>query len=304
MSDGFVQAQQTALTKAGVDAVSRFVPVDVVGGRAHVLVAGDGPALLLVNGIGLPAAMWAPLLARLDGFTLCAVDMPGFGLTASPPGFATDLRANSVRFINEVAEGLGLQRPLTLIGNSLGSLWSSWFALDRRDDVNALVHIGCPALVLETSAPLPMRLLSMPVLSNLLTKLQPPSTRQVERLSSMVGEDLAADHVMRDLLLAAERLPDHQRTLLSFLRVLVRPGGARMPLRREELERIDRPVQLIWGTGDPFGSVDIAEAACRALPNAGLEIVPGGHAPWLRYSDEIARVALPFLTRHVYAPAT
>ncbi len=53
----------------------------VVGGRAQVLVSGEGSPVILVNGIGTPAAMWAPLMAKLPGLRLYAVDLPGFGLT-------------------------------------------------------------------------------------------------------------------------------------------------------------------------------------------------------------------------------
>lgn len=37
------------------------------------------------------------------------------------------------------------------MANSLGSLLTSWLALDHPDRVAALVHIGCPAIVFDTT---------------------------------------------------------------------------------------------------------------------------------------------------------
>lgn len=42
--------------------------------------------------------------------------------------------------------------------------------------VSRMVMIGCPAVILDTSAPLPMRLVSLPVLGNGLVKLMAPSS--------------------------------------------------------------------------------------------------------------------------------
>ncbi|CAN5656299.1 hypothetical protein BH24ACT4_BH24ACT4_16250 [soil metagenome] len=81
------------------------MPSEAMEGRAHVLVAGTGPDVLAVNGIGLPAAMWAPLLAHLGGVTVHAVDGPGFGLTDAPADLGRDLRPRAVAFLDEVADG-------------------------------------------------------------------------------------------------------------------------------------------------------------------------------------------------------
>lgn len=296
--EAFSRAQDDALRHYGVHAESRRVRVDVVEGTAHVLVTGTGPDVLMVNGIGLPAAFWAPLLARLTGCTLHAVDMPAFGLTDSTERFAAPgLRANATRFLVEVADGLGLGRPLRIVASSLGSLWATWLAIDEPAQVGALVHVGCPALVLGTSAPLPMRLLSVPGLGRALLRMQPPSTGQVERLAGTVGEDLSRAPVLRDLLVEAERLPGYGQMLRSLLHELVRVRGARpgVALLADELRLVRQPVQLVWGAHDPFGSLEVAEAVRRALPAAGLHVVPGGHAPWLDSADAVAESAHTFL---------
>ncbi|WP_423980400.1 alpha/beta fold hydrolase, partial [Ilumatobacter sp.] len=223
--ENFSNAQAAVLDHYGITVDERWIPTSVVAGEAHVLVAGHGRSVVLLNGIGVPAAMLAPLITRLDGVTRYAIDLPGFGLTDTTPDFADDLRTNAVRFLLEVFDGLGLDRPI-IVANSLGSLWASWLAIDRPDRVAALVHVGCPSVVLDTSAPLPMRLLSTRPLGRLMMKLQPPSERQVEQLAKMVREDPLPPLIAR-LILSTERLDRFEDAFLAMLHRLVRLRGGR-----------------------------------------------------------------------------
>lgn len=294
----FTESQRRVLERHEVAAESRFVEAPVVGGRAHVLVVGERPGVLLINGIGTPGAMWAPLLAELDGLEFAAVDLPGFGLSDAAVDPTHDYRAGAVAFLEQVLDGLEIEAPV-VISNSLGSLWASWLAIDRPDRVSGLVHIGCPAIVLDTSAPLPMRLLSVPALARVLMKLQPPSLRQVEQLSRMVGEfPLAPD--IAELLLATERLPHFEVAFLATLNTLLRLRGSRpdMALTRDHLAQIRHPVQFVWGKADPFGSKQTAHHVRQAIPDAQLEFVEGGHAPWLSNAPEVATLVRRFLHSH------
>lgn len=300
----FLAAQAAALSRWGVDCERRFIDVPAVEGRAHALVAGQGPPAVLFNGIGTPAAMWAPLMARLTGLKLHAVDLPGYGLTSTTPTIARNMKATAAAFVGQVLDGLGLDRP-TIIANSLGSHWASWFALDQPERIAALVHVGCPALILGTSAPLPMRLLSKRGLGRLMMRLQPPSPRQVEQLSKMVNEHPLPPEIA-DLLLATERLPGFEPTFLAMLNAVVTLRGARpgMALSREVLSRIDVPTLLIFARNDPFGGEAIGRQAAEVIPDASLHIVDGGHAPWLHHADQIAPLILDHLgARTETAPA-
>src|SRR5687768_3514338 len=100
----FIEAQRRMLDHFGVVAQSRFVEAPSIGGRAHALVAGDGPPVVMVNGIGTPGAMWAPLMAHLGGFRLHALDLPAYGLSDTTPRLADDLRSSAVRFLDEALQ--------------------------------------------------------------------------------------------------------------------------------------------------------------------------------------------------------
>lgn len=297
LTDDFSIAQAAVLDRYGVDAEERWVPAPVVDGRAHVLRAGDGPPVVLLNGIGVPAAMFAPLMGRIDGFTQFAVDLPAYGLSDTTPGFAGDLRTNAVRFLCEVLDGLDLAAPV-IVSNSLGSTWATWLAIDRPDRVAALAHIGCPAIVLGSSAPLPMRLLSTRPVGRLMMRMRPPSPRQVEQLARMVHEHPLPAEIAA-LVLATERLDHFEETFLATLNRLLRLRGSRpeFAVDAAQLAAIDVPTLLVFARDDPMGGPRIGQAVADAVADAELHIVDGGHAPWIHHAQEVAEIVTPFLRR-------
>lgn len=253
--------------------------------------------MVLVPGFGDPAAMWAPLMGELKGFTCHAVDRPCFGHSGTARHATATFRRLAVDFVEQVLDALGLEEPL-FVANSIGSLWTLWLALDRPERVRAMAHVGCPAFVLGTSAPLPMRLLSIRPLGRLVMKLVPPSAGQVEAFARLVGEDLSEAPELVELLVASRRLPGAQRAIVDLLHAVLRARGARpeVVLRREHLERVAQPTLLCWGGKDPFGSVSVAETVARSLQDADLYVLPdAGHVPWVRHAGEVAAVVAPFL---------
>lgn len=295
----FREAQQRMLEKYGVVARSKFFDIPIIDGQAHALVSGEGPAVVMINGIGTPGAMWAPLMAELKGFGLIAIDLPGYGLTDTTETFTDNLRRNIVLFLSQTLHKLGLKGP-AFIANSLGSLVTSWLSLDQPDKVSAMIHVGCPAIVFETSAPLPMRLLSVKYLGRFITWMQPPSNKQVEQLAKTVNEYPLVSE-LENLLVMTERLPAYRESLLSTLNKLIRLRGNRpaMSLKADELAVIEHPTQIFWGRNDPFGSVNAGRQMVEVMPNAELHVVDGGHTPWLKYSKQIAPSASRFLNQYV-----
>lgn len=303
--EDFKTAQNALLARCGVRAESRFVDVPAIGGRAHVLIAGDGPPLFLVIGGTIPAAFWAPLMGHLKGFSLHAVDLPGFGLTDAFTFRTETVRPTVVAFLEQVLDGLGLDAP-PVLSQSMGSLWSTWLALDRPERVPAMVHVACTAFILGTSAPLPMRLLSVPPLGRLLVRMDPPSAKQADRIFAMVKEDVSELPELRNMLVACERLPDYAEAMINLMHACLRPSGARgeVALNAKELARVSCPVRMIWGEDDPFGSPETGRQAAAAMQDASLHVVPGGHGPWFRNPGPVASLAVPFLREHAGAGKT
>lgn len=293
----FRRAQARMLERFGVPARSTFIDVRAVQGRTHVLSVGEGPPVVLVPGFADPAAMWAPLMAELAGFTLHAVDRPCFGLTGCAPHTTASLRPMAVDFLDHVLSALDLPQA-AFIGNSMGALWSMWLAIERPERVAALSIVGCPALVLGTSAPLPMRLLGVHGLGRAIMRAAPPSPEQVRRFAKLVGEDFTHQPEVVDLLVSVQRTPGTPQAMRELLRASVGVLGPRsqLVLREMDLERIACPVQLVWGGHDAFGSPAVARRTAMAIPDARLHFIDdAGHLPWIRFAPQVGVLVRDFL---------
>lgn len=293
----FLSAERRLLDRHGVDAVP--VLIDVPGGRARVLTGGEGRPVVLVIGGGMTAAMWAPLLPHLTGFTTHLVELPGAGLTDAVGYRRGELRTTAVQFLDRILEGIGLDR-VPFVGHSMGGLWATWLALDRPDRVAAIAYVGCPALVLGTSAPLPLRLSTLTPLHRLVTWLDPPSPEQVDRMARTAQEDLRDLPQLRDLFVAAGRLPHAAAELHGLLRTAIRLRGARpdASLGAEELRQLRRPIQVIWGEDDPFGDPRVGRRMIDLVADGELHLVSGGHGPWFSHADEVGPPLARFLAAH------
>jgi pimeloyl-ACP methyl ester carboxylesterase len=297
----FLSAERRVLDRHGADVVPTLV--EVPGGHARVLTGGEGPPVVLVIGGGMAAAMWAPLLPYLAGFRTHLVELPGAGLT-DPVGYRRgELRTTAVDFLDRVLDGLGLDR-VPIVGHSMGGLWATWLALERPDRVTALAYVGCPALVLGTSAPLPMRLSTITALHGLVTRIDPPSPKQVDRSAAIAGEDLRDLPELRDLFVAAGRLPHASEEMHRLLRAAIRVRGTRpdAALGAEELRQLRRPIQVIWGENDTFGPPEVGRRMADLVADGEFHLVGGGHGPWFSHADEVGPPLARFLAAH--APTT
>jgi pimeloyl-ACP methyl ester carboxylesterase len=103
--------------------------------------AGHGEPLVLVHGVGMNRAVWAPQMAYFAarGYRVIAYDMLGHGGSPLPPETTrlADLRAQLGALLDE----LGIERA-HLMGHSMGSLVALEFALAAPDRVHDVVALN------------------------------------------------------------------------------------------------------------------------------------------------------------------
>jgi pimeloyl-ACP methyl ester carboxylesterase len=284
---GFEVAERGLFGVYGLEVESRFLEIRDPRMRARVMDVGEGPPVVLVHGGGGVGATWAPLMAGLSGMRLVVVDRPGFGLSEGFDYRGAPLRRHAVAFLESVLDALGIERA-AFVGNSMGGLWSFWLALDRPERVSRLAQLGSTALILDTIAPLPMRLLSVPGLNRIMLAAEKPSPAQARKFLMRLGHDPAVieERLPEEyfaMLAASQELPDYATAWLTLVERCLTLHGAVSDVRlgEEELRRVRQQTLFIWGDRDVFGGPEIGERAVRAMPNAEIEVVRGGHLPWL-----------------------
>ena len=159
------------------------------GGTTTLIDGGQGAPLLLIHGGGGAAFHWGPLLPYLASrFRVLAVDRPGHGLADAFDYRRVDLLAHAHRFISEVLNGEQLP-SVTLVGNSMGGLWATAFALRDPERVQHLWLVGAPG-GLTRHLPLPLRLPAIPLLRGIARRVAERATGA--RLRGFWGRALVA----------------------------------------------------------------------------------------------------------------
>ena len=114
---------------------SRFA--DVNGVRLHYLVAGQGPAVILLHGYAQNSHMWRPLIAELaKTHTVIAPDLRGFGQSAKPAqGYDKKTMAQD---IHALAVSLKLTR-VKVVGHDIGLMVAYAYAAQFPAEVDRIV---------------------------------------------------------------------------------------------------------------------------------------------------------------------
>jgi pimeloyl-ACP methyl ester carboxylesterase len=266
------------------------------GYRRAFRMAGSGPALLLLHGIGDSSQAWLPVLPQLARtHTVIAPDLLGHGSSDKPRAdYSVAAYANGMRDLLGTLE----IDQVTVVGHSLGGGVAMQFAYQFPERTERLVLVGAGGAGRELN-PL-LRLVSAPLADRLLALLRLPGaelqTRVVADLLRRLGTDVGLDSV--DLLRVLNGLPDaHSRS--AFIRSL---RGV-VDWRGQVVTMLDRcylaagmPTLLVWGDRDAVVPVEHAFRAHDAMTGSELVIFEGaGHFPFRSDPARFVRVLTDFM---------
>lgn len=266
-------------------------------GRVHVIEAGEGPPVVHLHGNNTSSLSHLMLLEHMTSVHSYLVDRPGFGLSDPDVLPRKSFRQCAVRFVDEVLDDLRLESTV-LVGASGGGTWAVWFALAHPERVRGLVMLGSVPLLPGARIPAGIRLMATPIVGDVLSRTVKPSRRMLLKLMSSVGE---GDTILRhpellDSLLDAARDPVATAANVAEFRALLSPLRARpvTRIRPDDLRRLTVPTLMIWGDRDPVVSLTDARAAAGLIPDARLEVLPGGHVPQLGHPERVAALLEAF----------
>jgi pimeloyl-ACP methyl ester carboxylesterase len=243
--------------------------------------AGEGPPLLLIHGIGDSSETWEPVLAGLaERHTVIAPDLLGHGESAKPRAdYAIAAYACGMRDLLTV---LGVDR-VNVVGHSLGGGVAMQFAYQFPERCERLTLVSSAGLGREVH-PI-FRLASVPGAPTGMALMTSLPVRASVRLSAPILRRTGGVGLGRDLDYILGRY--HQFADPRVRRAFMRTACAALDLRGQAITMLDRtylaeklPTLIVWGTRDGIIPVRHADVAHKALPGSRMEIFEGaGHFP-------------------------
>ncbi|MDZ5088168.1 MULTISPECIES: alpha/beta fold hydrolase [Mycobacteriaceae] len=268
------------------------------GYRRAFRVAGSGPAILLIHGIGDNSTTWSTVQTKLaQRFTVIAPDLLGHGRSDKPRAdYSVAAYANGMRDLLSVLD----VDSVTVVGHSLGGGVAMQFAYQFPQLVNRLILVGAGGVTKDVN--LALRVAAMPMGSEALALLRLPLVLPaLQAVGRCSGALLGSTRAGRDIHEALRILSDLPEPTASsaFARTL----RAVVDWRGQVVTMLDRcyltqsvPVQLIWGSHDSVIPVSHAEMAHAAMPGSQLEIFQGsGHFPFHDDPDRFVEVVEQFI---------
>ncbi|MCH9733260.1 MAG: alpha/beta hydrolase [Actinomycetia bacterium] len=268
------------------------------GYRRAFRIAGSGPAILLIHGIGDNSTTWGAVQSRLaQRFTVVAPDLLGHGKSDKPRAdYSVAAYANGMRDLLSVLE----IDSVTVIGHSLGGGVAMQFAYQFPQLVNRMVLVGAGGVTKEVNVAL--RIASLPMGSEALALLRLPlvlpALQAIGRVSGALFGSTGVGRDIPNMLRILADLPEPTASA-AFARTL----RAVVDWRGQVVTMLDRcyltqsvPVQLIWGSKDSVIPVSHAEMAHAAMPGSQMEIFDGsGHFPFHDDPDRFVEIVQKFI---------
>ena len=244
--------------------------------------SGQGPAVVLIHGVGLQKAVWAPQIAALEaGYDVIAVDMLGHGASSRPPEDPT--LADYAEAVLAVLDDLGVARA-AVVGHSMGALVALEFALNHPDRTTGVAAIN--AVFCRTAA---QRAAIAARVDDLDGAKRPDWSPTLARwFDAPVPEHLEATATDTRALLEAIDPVGYTRTYRLFAEADGEHG-----LRLADLEV---PALFLTGAGDPNSTPAMSAAMARLAPRGRLTVLPGmRHMMTLTHPDAVNRELRGFL---------
>jgi len=230
------------------------------GHRIYYVKAGmphpDRPPLLLIHGFGASTDHWRKNIHGLQAnFEVWAIDLLGFGRSAKP-----DLQYSGTLWRDQLHDFIRtiIRRPAVVVGNSLGGYASLCVAADHPESVAGVVLLNSagPFQTNEpTSTPNPVqaaiaRTIRMVMLQPLPSWILFQYVRQRSNIRKTLQRVYLDQSAVTDQLVEDIRRPaDDPGAARVFAAVFKSPRGETVDAL---LHRMQAPLLLLWGEGDPW----------------------------------------------------
>lgn len=249
--------------------------LDVMGWRIHCAVAGQGPPVLMVHGLGASWHWWLPTMRDLArDHTVYAIDLPG--ASESSPLQVPPTGEDQARLVSRVIEGLGLASA-AVVAHSLGGYVALQATIRQVPGIRSLAVIA-PGGVGVINHQL-LRLMSAPLLGEAFQlRLSRVALRAF--LKSFVYNPASVTEEVLAWSVTSLSKKTNRMQFLYQLRLAADVESIDEVLEEYGSPAASVPIQIYWGRHDPLFPVDYAyhlQERLSAPPPVILE--HSGHIP-------------------------
>ena len=273
----------------------------------------DNLNILLIHGFGASKGHWRHNQDFLGKFSNCyAIDLLGFGESSQPSAqlnyepykensikYSFDLWSNQIStFCSEI-----IKSPVYLVGNSIGGVIALKAAEILKNNCKGVILIDCAQRTMDDK-----RLKKSDILMNLLRPVLKTVVRQ-RIISNTLFARAANPKVIKKIL--EQAYPSGKNIDKELIEILYKPSKRKNSkeafrgfinlfndyLATDLFEKVDAPIQLIWGEKDPWESLIEAKEWKKKYRNIKkLDIIKGaGHCPHDEEPEETNNLIYKFL---------
>ncbi len=269
--------------------------------------------ILLIHGFGASKNHWRHNQDFLGKFSSCyAIDLLGFGKSSQPNAllnYETE-KENSIKYSfdlwgNQISTFCAevIKSPVYLVGNSIGGVIALKAAQNLKDNCKGVILIDCAQRTMDDK-----RLKKNDILMNLLRPVLKTIVRQ-RVISSTLFKRAANRKVIKKIL--EQAYPSGKNIDKELIEILYQPSQRKNSkeafrgfinlfddyLATDLLDKVDTPIQLIWGEKDPWESLNEAREWNKQFRNIKrLDIINGaGHCPHDEEPEKTNQVIIEFI---------
>jgi 2-hydroxy-6-oxonona-2,4-dienedioate hydrolase len=264
-------------------------PLMVGSGITRVVEAGAGDRIMMcIHGIGSHAGWWRRNIQQLaeQGYRVIAPDLPGHGFAAAAPGWP--LTIDGFReFILQLADTLAADRPVVLVGHSLGGHAAAAAALQKPDLISHLILVAPTGITAMGEA-------------RLRATQQRQSDLSREAIAAKLRFAIADPECVTEDWIDEDVRMNNGPGAVSTLRAVAAYLGSSLDdyvIGAELAEFAERvPTLLVWGDADRSVPIEIGREARMVVKAARFAVLHGAaHVPHYELPTAFAQVVRGFL---------